>query len=106
MSKRLRVLIVDGSDDDTQLLLRELAHGGYELEFERVDDAETMASSLSRRTWDIVLSEYAMPEFSGLAALSILKHSGLDLPFILLTGTGGESGGGEAMKAGGHDFEA
>ena len=104
MSKRLRVLIVDGSDDDTQLLLRELAHGGYELEFERVDDAETMASSLSRRTWDIVLSEYAMPEFSGLAALSILKHSGLDLPFILLTGTGGESAAVEAMKAGAHDF--
>ena len=104
MSKRLRVLIVDGSDDDTLLLLRELAHGDYEVEFERVDDAETMASSLSRRTWDIVVSEYTMPGFSGLAALSILKHSGLDLPFILVTGTGGETVAVEAMKAGAHDF--
>ena len=104
MGKQLRALIVDASQDATLLLLHGLAHGGYEVEFERVETAEAMASAISGRTWDVVISEYTMPQFSGLEALSVLKRSGLDLPFILVSDTIGEAVAVEAIKAGAHDY--
>ncbi len=106
MSTPLRVLIVDGSEDDTLLLLRGLERGGYEPEFERVDTPKAMASALSRQNWDIVVSEYSLPGFGGLAALSVLKESRLDLPFILVSHTIGEAVVVEAIKAGAHDCVA
>src|SRR5918996_2611881 len=104
MSQRLRVLIVDDSEDDALLLLRGLRRGGFETDFEQVETAEAMATALAAQTWDIVISDYSMPDFSGLAALSVLKQSGLDLPFILVSGTVGEEVAVEAMKAGAHDY--
>ena len=104
MSKRLRVLIVDDSENDVLLLLRGLRGGGFEPEFERVETAEAMAAALAARPWDIIISDYSMPEFSGFAALKVLQQSGLDLPFILVSGTIGEDLAVEAMKAGAHDY--
>ena len=90
MNKKLRVLIIDDSADDTILLVRGLSHGGFEPEFERVETPEAMRAAL-HQTWDIIISDYAMPHFSGLGALSVLKETGLDLPFILVSGTIGEN---------------
>jgi diguanylate cyclase (GGDEF)-like protein len=104
MSKRLRVLIVDDSENDALLLLRGLRKGGFEPEFERVETSEAMAAALAARPWDIIISDYSMPHFSGLEALRFLKQSGLDLPFILVSGTIGENLAVEAMKAGAHDY--
>jgi diguanylate cyclase (GGDEF)-like protein len=104
MPKPLRVLIVEDSENDALLLLRALWRGGYEPQFERVDTPEAMANALGAQEWDIVISDYSMPHFSGLAALWVLKQSGLDLPFILLSGTVGEDVAVEAMKAGAHDY--
>jgi diguanylate cyclase (GGDEF)-like protein len=104
MSQRLRILIVDDSEDDALLLLRGLRREGFETDFERVETAQAMAAALAAQTWDIVISDYSMPDFSGLAALSVLKQSGLDLPFILVSGTVGEELAVEAMKAGAHDY--
>jgi diguanylate cyclase (GGDEF)-like protein len=104
MSKVLRVLIIDDSEDDTLLLLRQLSQEGFEPEFERVETPEAMVAALSDKSWDIVISDYAMPHFSGLRALSVLKQSGLDLPFILVSGTIGEGLAVEAMKAGANDY--
>jgi diguanylate cyclase len=103
MNKKLRVLIIDDSADDTILLVRGLSHGGFEPEFERVETPEAMRAAL-HQTWDIIISDYAMPHFSGLGALSVLKESGLDLPFILVSGTIGEDLAVQAMKAGAHDY--
>jgi diguanylate cyclase (GGDEF)-like protein len=104
MPKPLRVLIVEDSENDSLLLLRGLWRGGYEPQFERVDTPETMAAALRAQEWDVVISDYSMPKFNGLAALWLLKQSGLDLPFILLSGTVGEDVAVEAMKAGAHDY--
>ena len=86
------------------LLLRELRRAGYDPAHERVETSEAMRSALANREWDIVISDYVLPTFSGLDALTVLKFSGLDLPFIIVTGNIGEDIAVEAMKAGAHDY--
>ncbi len=103
MGKPLRVLIVEDSEDDARLLLHELKRGGYDPTYERVETREAMAQALEKQAWDIVLADYAMPHFSGLAALVLFKEMGLDLPFIIVSGTIGEEFAVELMKAGAHD---
>ena len=93
MSKPLRVLIVEDSEDDTALLLRELQNGGYAPTVERVDTPEAMSAALDQQKWELVLADWSMPRFSGLTALDLVKHKGLDLPFIIVSGTIGEAGG-------------
>ena len=100
----LRVLIVEDSEDDAWLLLRELAHNGYDLESERVDTPEAMQSALAAREWDVIISDFVMPRFSGLEALRLLKESGADIPFIIVSGKIGEETAVEAMRAGAHDY--
>ncbi len=104
MSKPLRVLIVEDSEDDTALLLRELQHGGYAPTFERVDTPEAMSAALDQQKWELVLADWSMPRFSGLTALDLLKDKGLDLPFIIVSGVIGEETAVVAMKAGAHDY--
>ena len=104
MGRPLRVLIVEDSEDDALLLVRELGSRGYEPIVERVETADDMRAALNRRSWDIVVSDYSMPSFSGPAALSVLKESHLDIPFIIVSGTIGEETAVEAMRAGAHDF--
>lgn len=104
MGKPLRVLIIEDSEDDTLLLLRELRRSGYEVEFERVETAPAMQSALSQKTWDLILSDYSMPEFSAPKALELLKASSLDIPFIIISGTIGEETAVAALKAGANDF--
>ena len=104
MSIPLRVLIVEDSEDDALLLIRELEHGGYEPVFKRVETAEQMSSALREQEWDIVISDYVLPKFSGLDALEVLKQSGVPLPFIVISGKMGEETAVEAMRAGAHDY--
>lgn len=84
----LRILIVEDSEDDTLLLLRELRRGGYDSVCERVETAAAMRAALDRQMWDVVIADYSMPHFSAPAALALLQdfsdESGLDLPFIIL----------------------
>ena len=100
----LKVLIVEDSDDDATMLLRELKRGGYEPVHERIDTAETMWSSLAEDTWDIVIADYSMPHFSSAAALKAVQDFGLDIPFIILSGVIGEDPAVDAMKAGAQDY--
>ncbi len=100
----LHILIVEDSEDDALLLLRELRRGNYELTFARVDTPEAMQEALDRQKWDLVISDYSMPQFSAPAALELLQKSGYDLPFIILSGTIGEDTAVAAMKSGAHDF--
>ena len=104
MKKPLRALLVEDSEDDAELLLRELARSGYQVEHERVDTADAMRELLASREWDIVLSDYNMPEFDARGALAVLKESGSDLPFIIISGAIGEETAVGALKAGAHDF--
>jgi signal transduction histidine kinase len=104
MRRPLRALIVEDSAADAELLLRALHRDGYEVSHERVDTAEAMRAALARQTWDIVLSDYAMPKFTVPAALRMVQESGIDIPFIVISGTVGEETAVAAMKAGAHDF--
>lgn len=104
MSLPLNVLIVEDSEDDFLLLLRELRKGGYEPAFERVETAAEMKSALDKQSWEIIISDYKMPNFSGLHALKLLKDIRVDLPFILVSGTIGEDIAVEAVKAGANDY--
>ncbi len=104
MGNLLHALIVEDSEDDTLLIIRQLKQGGYDPVFERVDTPEAMSAALERQSWDIVISDYAMPRFSGLDALALLKAKKLGLPFILVSGTIGEDTAVAAMKAGAQDY--
>jgi PAS domain S-box-containing protein len=104
MGKPLRVLVVEDSDIDCRLLLRELARGGYSPEFERVETAESMEAALETRQWDVILSDHSMPVFSAPAALGVLRRAGFDLPFIIVSGSIGEEAAVEVMRAGAHDY--
>jgi protein-histidine pros-kinase len=104
MSPSLRALIVEDSPDDALLIVRELRRAGYDAIFERVETAEAMAAALKERTWDIILADYTMPHFNGIAALELLKTTGLDIPFIVISGSIGEDLAVAAMKAGAHDY--
>jgi signal transduction histidine kinase len=100
----LRVLIVEDSEDDAFLVLRELRKGGYEPLALRVETAEAMQAALAEQKWDMIISDYVLPRFSGLDALHVLKQSGQDLPFIVISGNIGEDIAVGAMKAGAHDY--
>lgn len=104
MSRQLRLLNIEDSEDDSLLLRRHLTRAGYELIFERVDSLDSMQAALDRRAWDIAISDYVMPQFSALSALELLKARGLDLPFIILSGAIGEETAVAAMRAGAHDY--
>jgi PAS domain S-box-containing protein len=100
----LRILIVEDCEDDALLVMRELRRGGYDPAFERVETGEAMAAALEKEDRDLVIADYVLPKFSGLDALRVLQKTGLDLPFILVSGTIGEETAVEAMKAGAHDY--
>jgi len=104
MSQPLRVLIVEDSEDDAFLVIRQLKRGGYETTFERVETAEAMTAALQKQTWDIIIADYRMPHFSAPEALKLLQQSSLDLPFIVVSGTIGEETAVTTMKAGAHDY--
>ena len=106
MAGSLRVLLIDDSDDDAHLILRELRRGNYEVEYELVETRATMEDALSNREreWDIILCDYNMPLFNALDALETLKATGLDIPFLILSGTINEEMAVTALKAGAHDF--
>ena len=90
MGKLLRTLIIEDFEEDTQLLLRELRRVGYQVEFERVETDGAMRTMLSEKNWDLILSDYTLPKFGAPQALETLKASGLDIPFIIISGTIGE----------------
>ena len=90
MGVPLRVLVIEDSQDDTALLIRDLRRNGYDPVFERVDTPEAMTTALNRQTWELVIADYNIPKLNASAALALLKKSGLDLPFIIVSGSIGE----------------
>ena len=104
MGKSIQVLIVEDSEDDAVMLIRTLQYGGYDPVYEIVETPEAMADALNRQEWDLAISDYSMPLFSGLDALKLLQDRDPDLSFILMSGQVGEDVAVEAMKAGAHDY--
>ena len=103
MSEPLRMLLVEDSEDDAELLAHELRRAGFALEFERVENAAGLEAALDRATWDIIIGDNSMPGFSGTEALSLVRARGLDIPFIFVSGTMGEDLAARALEAGAGD---
>src|SRR5258706_13065979 len=102
MSAPLRVLLIEDSERDAELLLRELRRE-YRVSHERVEAAPALRTALAK-PWDIILSDYALPGFSAEGALSLVKELAEDAPFLIVSGTIGEELAIAAMRAGAHDF--
>ena len=100
----LRVLLIDDSELDAELLVRELQDSGYTVTPKRVDTAQALQAALDQSSWDLVISDYRMPRFGGMQALELVKASGLDLPFFLVSGAVGEELAVAAMRAGADDY--
>ena len=104
MEKTIRVLLVEDSENDAELLLRHLQRSGYAVTSSRVDTEQTMLGAIEAEPWEVIISDFIVPGFGGLEALDALKKKGLDLPFIIVSGQIGEDIAVKAMKAGAYDY--
>lgn len=104
MVRLLHVLVVEDSENDTNLVLEELHQRGYDAVHERVQTAAELTAALHRHPWDVVLSDYVLPQFSGPDALKLLRERGVDIPFIAISGICGEEAAVEMMRAGASDY--
>jgi len=106
MKKPLRLLLVEDSDLDAAHLLLELRRGGFEPIVTRVETGEEFEAALraTDAAWDCIISDYHLPRFSAPDALQIFRWSGLDVPFIVVSGAVGEDTAVELMRAGAHDY--
>jgi PAS domain S-box-containing protein len=100
----LHVLIIEDSERDAELVIRQLKEAGYTIYHERIETADEMKVALEMLAWDIIIADYKLPQFNAPAALTVLKKTGLDIPFIVISGTIGEETVVELMKAGAHDY--
>lgn len=101
--KPLRVLFIEDVEDDMLLELAELEHAGYSVDYSRVQDAHELKEAL-HEPWNLIISDYNMPTFSGMDALQIIQEKKLDIPFILVSGVIGEIAAVNLMKSGAHDY--
>ncbi len=104
MIQDLKLLLIEDNDDDALLLERILKKDGFNLEIKRIQSEEEMLQAISEETFDIVISDYSLPKFSGPRAFEIFKTKKIDIPFILLSGNVGEDIAVSMMKAGVHDY--
>ena len=103
-SSTIHVLIIEDSEDDARLLERELVKGGYEPSMTRVDTAPDLDHALEIEHWDVILSDFSMPQFSGMRALELVRKRNSTIPFIFVSGTIGEDTAVAALKAGAQDY--
>ncbi len=96
----LRVLLVEDSENDERLVLRALRREYAEVHHQRVEDAAAMRAALLASPWDVILSDWSLPRFCGSDALRLVQETGLDVPFVLVSGTLGEETAVEVMRAG------
>ena len=104
MAGALKMIIVDDSEDDSDFIQDEIKKAGYELTVVRVDSANDLRDALAQGGWDLVLSDHSMPGFSASAALRVFEGSGMDIPFIIVSGAIGEELAVALMRLGAHDF--
>ncbi|MFZ2399851.1 MAG: PAS domain S-box protein [Smithella sp.] len=100
----LRVLIVEDSEDDVLLIIRELKKGGFNPIYERVETAAAMSKALQEKQWDIILCDYKLPQFSAPSAIALLKETNIDIPILIISGKIGEDTAAECMLVGAQDY--
>jgi two-component system, NarL family, sensor histidine kinase UhpB len=104
MSRPLRLLLIEDDEDDATLLIWDLRQGGFEPTWQRVETLAALRQALPAESWDLIVGDYHLPTCTGLEALAVVRASGLDIPFLLISGTIGEEAAVAAMKAGAADY--
>lgn len=104
MIKPIHVLLVEDDENDAILLIHELKKGEFDPDWKRVQSAVEMRAALEDSTWDAIISDFKLPSFSAIDALTLAKETGRDMPFILVSGTIGEETAVKLMRAGAHDY--
>ena len=104
MAKKIKVLIIEDSEDDALLLVENMRSDGKNIDHKIIETAEELRSELSKNSWEVILSDYNLPSFNAFEALKIYKDLKADIPFIVISGTIGEDSAVGLMKAGAHDF--
>jgi len=104
MTEALKLLLIEDEENDALLVLRELRRGGFDPVWQRVQTAEELQSALQENTWDLIISDYRLPQFNASHALKIVREYNQGIPFILVSGTIGEILAVEMMKAGADDY--
>src|SRR5436189_5751822 len=102
--KPISVLLIEDSQTDADLVIRALRQADYEPKFERVQTAKEMRKALRKGGWDFILSDWVLPDFSGMEVLQMHAKSGGTTPIIILSGRIGEEATVEAMRAGASDY--
>jgi PAS domain S-box-containing protein len=103
MATPLRVLLVEDTEDDAELVLRQLTQAGFLPSYERVQTAETLRCALAE-PWEIILCDYTMPELDAPTAIGIVRETGIDTPLVVVSGTIGEETAVEVMRLGASDY--
>jgi CheY-like chemotaxis protein len=103
MGTAVRLLVIDDSEEDTELVLRELTRQGFDISHKRVDTEEALVAAL-QEPWDAIISDFSMPQYDGLKAFEIANQHGSDIPFIFVSGVLGEDRAVAAMRAGAKDY--
>ena len=101
---KIKLLLIEDDETDALLIIRQLKKDGFDVEHVRVKTQAEMEAELDKGGWDIVISDYSMPGFSGQEALRVFKLRNLDIPFILVSGTVGEDLAVSIMKGGANDY--
>ncbi len=104
MKEKIRLLLIEDSETDAELILHRLKKEGLEVEHKRVQSARGMRTAMENGSWDVVISDYSMPRFDAIKAWEILEETDLDIPFIIVSGKIGEDTAVEAMRSGVHDY--
>jgi PAS domain S-box-containing protein len=100
----LNLLLLEDSEEDALLVRRQLEQGEFSFELRRIDTALELLASLQEGVWDLLISDYNLPGFSGMDALARARAHDADLPFIMISGARGEEHAVEAMRAGAGDY--
>lgn len=103
-NRLLRLLHVEDSPDDAELIRAELEAGGFRVEYRRVETAEELRRALNELNWDAVISDFSLPTLEAPAVLKIFRETAIDIPFIVVSGQVGEETAVELMRTGAHDY--
>src|SRR5262245_17232737 len=104
MHRPLRLLIVEDSADDALLMVRQLQQSGFDPTWERVETGPALSAALARQPWDVILADHGMPQLNAPAALALVQQLGLDVPFLVVSGSIGEELAVSIIKQGAIDY--
>src|SRR6266446_4027458 len=104
MDRELRTLLVEDSEEDAELVELALKRGGFNVVSHRVESKPAMDDALTCGSWDVIVADYSMPQFTFREALEVVRSTGLDIPFLIVSATIVEDAAIQAMREGAHDF--